>query len=170
MSSLSKVILDLGKGRSHRAPNLCCRGLSHLGDLMFCQKPCIRRDAWVDALLWWSCQSPVAHSCGLLNHLNSFVEEWSSVPQNLMLNHCSIFSVILNAMATQYTCSVKGIYSLKCLTYRHLQYSEVVIVHIFTSQSTFLGCQLHWCCTNHSHYINNGWTFSGQTLVRVYII
>ena len=24
------------------------------------------------ALLWWSCQSPVAHSCGLLSHLNNF--------------------------------------------------------------------------------------------------
>ena len=23
-------------------------------------------------LLWWSCQSPVLHSCSLLNHLNSF--------------------------------------------------------------------------------------------------
>ena len=46
--------------------------LSHLGDLMFHQKLCTRCDAWVCVLLWWSCQSPVAHSCGLLNHLNSF--------------------------------------------------------------------------------------------------
>ena len=26
----------------------------------------------MDTLSWWSCQSPVAHSCGLLNHPNSF--------------------------------------------------------------------------------------------------
>ena len=32
----------------------------------------MRHDAWVGALLWWSCQSPVAHSCGLPNHLSSF--------------------------------------------------------------------------------------------------
>ena len=38
----------------------------------FTQKLCTRRDAWVGTLLWWSCQSPVAHSCSLLNHPNSF--------------------------------------------------------------------------------------------------
>ena len=27
-----------------------------------------------------------------------------------------------------------------------------------------LAARLHRCHTNHSHYINNGWTFSGQTL------
>ena len=38
----------------------------------FTKKLCMGRDSWVGALLWWSCQSPVAHSCGLLNHLNIF--------------------------------------------------------------------------------------------------
>ena len=33
---------------------------------------CIRCDTWAGTLSWWSCQSPVAHSCSLLNHLNSF--------------------------------------------------------------------------------------------------
>ena len=33
----------------------------------------MRRDAWAGVLSWWSCQSPVACSCGLLNHLNSFL-------------------------------------------------------------------------------------------------
>ena len=32
----------------------------------FAKKLCRRRDAWMGVLLWWSCQSPVAHSCGLL--------------------------------------------------------------------------------------------------------
>ena len=71
ISSLSKVILVLGKARSHRAPNLGHSG-ADLSDLMFCQKNCMRRDARAGALSWGSCQSPVAHSCGLLNHLNSF--------------------------------------------------------------------------------------------------
>ena len=35
ISSLLKGILVLGKARSHRALNLGCKGLSHLGDLMF---------------------------------------------------------------------------------------------------------------------------------------
>ena len=38
----------------------------------FTKKLCMRHDAWAGTLSWWSCQSPVAHSCGLLNHLNSF--------------------------------------------------------------------------------------------------
>ena len=27
----------------------------------------------------------------------------------------------------------------------------------------FLVARLHLCCAKHSHYINNGWTFFGQT-------
>ena len=38
ISSLSKVILVLGKVRSHRAQNWAVGGLSHLGDLMFHKK------------------------------------------------------------------------------------------------------------------------------------
>ena len=26
-----------------------------------------------------------------------------------------------------------------------------------------LAARLHWCCANHSHYLNNGWTLSGHT-------
>ena len=29
-----------------------------------------------------------------------------------------------------------------------------------------LAAGLHQCCSNHSHYINNGWTLSRQTLCR----
>ena len=38
----------------------------------FTKNLCTRRDAWARALSWWSCQSLVAHSFGLLNHPNSF--------------------------------------------------------------------------------------------------
>ena len=38
------------------------------------------------------------------------VEECSSLTQNLMQMRCSTHSVTLNATATQYTCSLKGIY------------------------------------------------------------
>ena len=38
------------------------------------------------------------------------MEECSSLTQNLMQIHCSTCSVILNVMATQYTCSLSGIY------------------------------------------------------------
>ena len=38
------------------------------------------------------------------------MEECSSLTQNLMQIHCSTHSVILNEMATQYTCSLNGVY------------------------------------------------------------
>ena len=72
ISAISKVFLVLGKAISLRAPNLGCRGLSHLCDLMLHQNLCLRCDALAGALLWWSCRSPVALSCSLLNNLNSF--------------------------------------------------------------------------------------------------
>ena len=39
---------------------------------MFRQTLCTRWDAWVGSLSWWRCQMSAAHSCGPLNHLNSF--------------------------------------------------------------------------------------------------
>ena len=68
------------------------------------------RYAWAGALSWGSFQSPVTHSCGLLNHLNSFLGGYSSLRENLMQIHCSTHSVILNVMATQYTCSLYSLY------------------------------------------------------------
>ena len=38
------------------------------------------------------------------------MEEWSSLLQNLIQIHCSTGSVILNAMVTQYPCSLTSIY------------------------------------------------------------
>ena len=103
--SFSKVILVLGKDRSCRVSNLGCRGLSHLDDLMFfAEKLCTRCDAWAGTLLWWSCQSPVAHSCGLWIFQRVSAEECSSLTQNLMPIRCSTGLVILNATTTQYTC------------------------------------------------------------------
>ena len=62
ISSLSKVILVWGKARSHMVPTQGC----------FSKKLRIRCDAWAGMLSWWSCQSSVANSCGLLIHPNSF--------------------------------------------------------------------------------------------------
>ena len=72
ISYLLKVILVLRKARSHWAPNLGCRCTESSGWFDVLPKNCMRRDAWAGTLSWWSCQSPVAHSCGLLNHPNSF--------------------------------------------------------------------------------------------------
>ena len=67
------MILVWGKASIHRELNLGCRGAESPGWLdVLPKKFCMRRDAWVGALKWWSCQLPVAHSCSLLSHLNSF--------------------------------------------------------------------------------------------------
>ena len=83
-------------------------------------------------------------------------EECSSLTQNLMQILCSTHSVILNVTATQYTCSLKGV----CHPHWLVQWSHCWWLH---SSPRSLAARLHWCCANHSHYINNGWTFSRQT-------
>ena len=72
ISSLSKVILVLGKARSHGVTKSELWGCWVTWVIWcFSKKLCMRHDAWAGAL-WWSCQSPAAHSCPLLNHHNSF--------------------------------------------------------------------------------------------------
>ena len=61
--SLSKVILVLGKARRGRTPNPGCNDAESPGWFNVSQKISAGCDAWVGALSWWSCQSPVAHSC-----------------------------------------------------------------------------------------------------------
>ena len=96
ISSLSRVILVLGKARSHREPNMGNRGVEPLRWYdVSPKKPCTRHDAWVGTLSWWSCQSPAAHSCGLLNHLNSFYREMFKLNANLIQIHCSTQSFLM---------------------------------------------------------------------------
>ena len=102
-----EVILVLGKTRGCRVPNLGCMGWF---DVL--PKSCMRCDVWMDILSWWSCQSPVAHSCGLLNRPNSLhggmFKLNTKFDADSLLIHYSI--VILNATATQYTCSLSGVH------------------------------------------------------------
>ena len=135
---------------------------------MFRQKNCRRHDAWAGALLWWSCQSPAAHSCGLLNHPNSFLiiqtehsEECSSLMQIFLQIHCSTCPVILSVTATQYACSLNGIYHPHWLVQWSRHCSHLCIpVH-----SPWLPVYSK-VDPNCSHYINNG-RFSGQICVCV---
>ena len=113
ISPLSKVISVLGKARGHRVPNPGCRGTESHGWLMFHQnsapKFCIRHDAWMSMLSWWSFQLPVAHSWGLVNHLNSFHEGMFKLHTKFDAD-LLLYSVILNTMATQSTCSLNSVY------------------------------------------------------------
>ena len=124
----------------------------------FTEKLCTRHDAWAGALLWWSCQSPVAHNCNLLNHPNSF--------------HAGIIKLNAKFDADLLLCSLSHFecegHTVYMLTQWHLlpTLTSTVKSSLFThahSSPFSLAARSHWFRTNHSHYINNGWTFSGQT-------
>ena len=145
------MILILGKARSHRTPNLGCSGAESPGWFDVSPKNSAPDAMHEWAQLWWSCQSPVAHSCDLLNYPNSFCRGMfklnAKFDADLLLYLLSHLECHAHSMAS--TASTD-----KC--------SEVVIVHARAFQSTLLGCQVHQGCTNHFPYINNGWTFSRQ--------
>ena len=111
ISSFSKVILVLGKSRGHRAPNMGCRGAESPG--WFDVSP--KNSAW-DVMHEWVCchdeaanhHVPIAIASGIIRIVS--IEECSSLTQNLMQIYPFTCSVILNAVATQYTCSLNGIY------------------------------------------------------------
>ena len=167
----SKVILILGKGRSCRAPILGCRGAESPGWFDVLSKNSAwavmqewtrcrsGHDAGVDVLLWWSCQSPVAHSCGLLNHLNSFrrgifklnaKSDVDSLVYSLSHFECDSHNTV--HMLTQW-CLLPPLTST-------VTSSLITPVH---SSPLALAARLHRCHSNCSCYINNHGTFSGQT-------
>ena len=99
-------------------------------------------------------QLPIAAAFWIIQIVST--EECSSLLQNLMQSCCSTHSVILNATATQYTCSLNGVY------HTHWLVKSSLFMHVHSSPFS-LAARLHQCCTNHSRYVNNGWTFSRQT-------
>ena len=70
------------------------------------------------------------------------MEKCSSLMQNLMQICCSTHTVILNVMATQYTCTIQW-----CL--QHPLTSTVkssLLMHAHSSPPS-LATRFHWCCT-----------------------
>ena len=130
-------------------------GLSHLGDLMVHQKTMHEQAHCHDEAA--SHQLPIAVASWIICIV--FVEEYSSLLQNLMQIPCSTCSVILNATATQYTCLLTQWHLLPPQT-RTVKSSLFTHVH---SSPFSLAARLHGCHTNCSGYINSGWMFSRQT-------
>ena len=94
------MVLVLEKARSRRAPNLGRRGTESLGWFDVLPKNSAR-DVMHDQL-------PIAVAFCIIRIV--LAEECSSLMQNWMEICCSTCSVILNRTATQYTCSLNGIY------------------------------------------------------------
>ena len=163
MSSLSKVILVLGKASSCRASNMGYRGAESPGWFDVLLKLCTRHDNWASMLSWWSCPSPVAHSCGLLNHPNSF-------PGMFKLNSKFDTDSLLYLLS-HFECNS---HTEHTLTQQHLPppLTTTVKSSLFThahSSPLSLAARLHQCRIKHSHYINNGWAFSGQASYTICI-
>ena len=116
ISSLSKVILVLEKARSRRVPNLGYRGSWVTWVISCFAKKSLHQTFFFMLHERAHCFNEAAShqlpraACDLLNHLNSFHRGMLSLTQNLMQICYSTCSVILNATATQYTCSLNGVY------------------------------------------------------------
>ena len=137
----------------------------------FTKKLCLRRDAWVGALSWWSCQSPVAHSCGLLNHLNSFcggmvkVYEKSDADSLLYsLSHFECNSHTVDKLTQQ--CLLPPLTStVKSSLFTHVHSSPLslaarlhdvmkIILIILTMAELFSGHTTHTHTHTHPYYIS----------------
>ena len=118
------------------APNLGCRGAESPGWFDVSPKNCMRYDVWTGSLLWWSCQSPVAHSCSLLNHLNSF-------HGGMFTFNAKFDSDSLLYLFSQFEWEGHKVHILIqwCLP-PHCLVQWSVIVHACVFPSTLLGCQI----------------------------
>ena len=126
----------------------------------FAKKLCTRSDAWAGALLCWSCQSPVAHSCGLLNHPNSLdgrmMKLNAKFNADLLLTHSFSFS-FLKILFIYFETEGKGgrkqgretsvCSCLSCAPYwgpglqpRHVPWLGIELVTLWLSGL----CSIHW--------------------------
>ena len=156
---LFKGDFSLGKARGHKVPNLGFEGQCSVTWVIRCfaKKLCMRCDARVGVLLWWSCQSPVAQSCGLLNHPNSF--------HGGMFRLNAKFDVdLLLYSLSHFDCNSHTVHML--IQWRlPPPLTSTVKSPLFTHvHSSPLSLAARLRCANRSRYVNNGWTFSGQTL------
>ena len=160
------MILVWGETRSLRAPTLGCRGPQSPGWFDVSPKKfCTRRDTGVGMLSWWSCQSPLAHSCRLLSHPNNF--------------HRRMFKLNAEYAADSLLYSLshfeRNYHTIHMFNQWHLPppLTSTVMSSLFThvhSSPLSLAARLHPHCPNRSHYINDGWTFSGQnTYLYIYM-
>ena len=141
---LSKVVLVWGKARSHRAPNLDCRGAESPGwfdvlpkssaqDLIHEQVCCHDEAA--------SHQLPITAAFWIIWIVST--QKHLNLTQNLVQIYCSTCSDILNAMATQHTCSLSGAHWLVqwCRHYSHIcipVHSPWLPVYIHVRQTIFV--------------------------------
>ena len=97
-------------------------------------------------------------SCGLLSHLNSF--RGGMFRLNTKCDADSLLSLLSHFQCDGHTAHTLIQWHPQPSLTSAVQSSLFMHVH---SRPLTLAARLHGCCTNHSCYINNGWTFSGQS-------
>ena len=111
----------------------------------------MRRDAWAGVLLWWSCQSPVVHSCSFLNHLNSF--HGGMFKFNAKSDADLLLYLLSHFECDGHTCSLNSIYHPLTSTVKSSLFTQV------HSSPLSLAARLHQCHAKHPYYINNAGLF-----------
>ena len=157
ISSLSKVILILGKSRSCRVPNLGCSGTESLG--WFDVLPKI--SSWDMLHEQVHCRDETANhrlliAVALLNHPNSF--RGGMFKLNAKLDAYSLLYLL-----SHFECHGHTVHMLtqQCLP---PPLTSTVKSPLFThahSSPLTLAARLHQCRASHSHYIKYSWTFPG---------
>ena len=132
-------------------------GLSHLGDLMFCQNTL--HEMWC-----MSCDEAANHqlpiTAALLNHLNSFHKEMFKL--NAKLDSDSLLHLLSHFECDGHTVHMLTQWHLPPLVTSTVKSSLFTHVH---SRPLPLTTKLYRCCANYSCCIKNGWTFFRQTSV-----
>ena len=116
-------------------------------------------------LSWWSCQSPVAHGCGPLNHLNTFLR--GTFKLNAKFDADSLLYLL-----GHFECDGHTVHMLTqwCLLSPLTSTGKSSLLMHVRSSPLSLAARLHQCHANCLRYINNGWTSPGQTLYSIVCI
>ena len=115
-------------------------------------------DAWAGTLSWWSYQSSVVHSCGLLNYPHSFCG-------GMFKLNVKFDADLLLYLLSHFECTGHTVHMLTQWHLLPLLTSTVKSLFTHAHSSPFsLTSRLHQCHIKCSRYIDNGWTFSGQSL------
>ena len=154
ISSLSKVDFSFGKSQKSQGTKSGLQGGWVTWEIgCFAKNLCMRRDAQA-GMLWWSCQSPVSHSWGLLNHLDSF--RGGMFKLNAKFDADSLFYLL-----SHFECDGHTLHMLTQWCPPPSLTSTVtssLFTHAYSSPLS-LATRLHRCHANHSLYINSGWIF-----------
>ena len=125
----------------------------------FTKKLCMRHDARAGTLSSWSCQSPGAHSCSLLNHLNSFCGEMFKLNSKFGSD-----SLLYSLIHFEYDSHTVHLLTQWCLSPPLTSTEKSSLFTRVHSRPHSLAARLHCCGANSSCYINNCSTFSWHTL------